>query len=126
MGAGGCYDWTMRVINRTAVSIVGGQPYVDWTRHHDADGGSDVLTVARAKPFGAAVLLPEFEFEEDVQEWVEDNWSWLFELQLDAWTSDQSSWPAERDLKMFRDWFRVDVHNIVVDAAEDDIEGEEL
>jgi hypothetical protein len=116
----------MRVINRTAVSIVGGQPYVDWTRQHAADGSSEVVTVARAKPFGAAVLLPEFEFEEDVQEWVEDNWSWLFELQLDAWTSDQSSWPAERDLRMFRDWFRVDIHNIVVDVAEGDVEGEEL
>jgi len=116
----------MRVINRTAISVVGGQPYVDWTRHHAGDGSSEAVTVARAKPFGAAVLLPEFEFEEDVQEWVEDNWSWLFELQLDAWTSDQSSWPAERDLRMFREWFRVDIHNIVVDAAEGDIEGEEL
>ena len=116
----------MRVVNRTAISLVGQTPFVEWTRGHDADANKGTLTVARAKPYGTVVLLPEFEFEEDVQEWVEDNWSWLFELQLDAWTSDQSSWPAERDLRMFREWFRVDIHNIVVDVAEGDVEGEEL
>ena len=116
----------MRVINRTAVSIVGAQPYVDWTRHHDADASRGTLTVVRAKPFGTAFLLPELELEEDVQEWVEENWEWLFEFQLDAWTSDQSTWPEGRDLKRFKEWFRIDIHNVVVDVGDDDIEGEEL
>ncbi|MEO8256769.1 MAG: hypothetical protein ABI868_05410 [Acidobacteriota bacterium] len=30
------------------------------------------------------------------------------------------------DLKTFREWFRVDIHNVVVDVADDEIEGEEL
>ena len=83
-------------------------------------------TVGRAKPYGAAFLLPEFELEEDVQEWVEENASWLFEFQLSAWTEDESTWPPTRDLKTFRAWFRIDIHNIVVDMAEDEIKGEEL
>jgi hypothetical protein len=29
-------------------------------------------------------------------------------------------------LKTFREWFRVDLHNLVVDVAETDIEGVEL
>jgi len=29
-------------------------------------------------------------------------------------------------LKTFRDWFRIDIHNVVVDVADDEIEGEEL
>ena len=116
----------MRVLNRTAISITGAQPFVDWTRRSDADANKGALTVRRAKPFGTTVLLPEFELEEDVQEWVEENFGWLFEFQLAAWTGDESSWPAARDLKTFREWFRVDVHNVVVDAADDDLEGEEL
>ena len=52
--------------------------------------------------------------------------TWLFEFQLAAWTDDESSWPAARDLKTFRAWFRIDVHSVVVDVADDDIEGEEL
>ena len=61
-----------------------------------------------------------------MQEWVEENAAWLFEFQLSAWTEDESTWPAARDLKTFREWFRVDVHNVVIDAADTDIEGEEL
>ena len=116
----------MRVINRIAVSITGAEPYVNWTRHTDATGDRVTFIVARAKPYGTVCLLPELELEEDVQEWVEDNVSWLFEFQLAAWTDDESVWPQVRDLKTFREWFTVDIHSVVVDVADDDIEGEEL
>lgn len=116
----------MRVVNRTAVSVVGAQPYVDWMRSRDADFAKGTLTVVRTKPFGTTYLLPEFEDESDVYEWIEDNYVWVFEYQLSTWTEDESAWPSVRDLKTFREWFRVDVHNTVVDIGEDDIEGEEL
>jgi hypothetical protein len=70
--------------------------------------------------------LPPFELEEDVQEWIEDNAEWLFEFQLSEWTQEQSTWPQTRDLKTFREWFRVDIHATVVDEGEDDLEAEEL
>ena len=116
----------MRVINRTAVTVVGAKPYLDWTLQQEADFNRSALTVARAKTFGSAYLLPELELEEDVQEWIEENAEWLFEFQLAAWTADESTWPATRDLNAFREWFRVDIHSVVVDVADDDIEGEEL
>lgn len=116
----------MRVVNRTAISLVGEAPFVEWTRTNDADVNKGALTVPRARPYGTVILLPEFELEEDILEWVEENASWLFEFQLASWTDDESAWPADRDLKMFREWFRVDIHSVVVDAGEDDIEGEEL
>jgi len=116
----------MRVINRTAVTVVGAQPYLDWTRQNDAAFNRNALTVARARTYGSAFLLPELELEEDVHIWVEENADWLFEFQLSAWTDDQASWPPTRDLKTFRQWFRVDIHSIVVDVADEDIEGEEL
>lgn len=116
----------MRVVNRTAITLVGAEPYVEWTRQHDADSDRGMLTVSRTKLFGSAFLLPEFELEEDVQEWVEENASWLFAFQLSNWTEDESAWPQNRDLPTFRRWFRIDVHNIVVDVADDEIEGEEL
>jgi hypothetical protein len=116
----------MRVINRTAVTITGAQPYIDWTRQHEADVNRGKLTVGRAKPYGTAFLLPEVEFEEDLQEWIEDNFADLFDFQLSSWTEDESVWPATRDLKTFREWFRIDIHSLVVDIPDDEIEGEEL
>jgi hypothetical protein len=116
----------MRVINRTAVTITGAKPYIDWTRSTDADANRGTVTVARARTYGTAFLMPEFELEEDIQEWVEENAVWIFEFQLGAWTEDESTWPPTRDLKSFREWFTIDVHSVVVDVADDDIEGEEL
>jgi len=116
----------MRVVNRTAISLVGAAPFVEWTLGNDADANKGTLTVARVRPYGTAILLPEFELEEDIQEWIEDNASWLFEFQLASWTDDENAWPKNRDLKTFREWFRVDIHSVVVDACEDDIDGEEL
>ena len=51
----------MRVVNRTAVTLVGAQPFIDWTLQTDSDADSGALTVARAKTFGSAFLLPELE-----------------------------------------------------------------
>ena len=116
----------MRVINRTAISITGAVPYVEWTERTDADFNTGALRVARTRLYGTAFLLPEFELEEDVREWVEENAMWLFEYQLSAWTEDEALWPPDRDLRLFRDWFHVDIHNVVVDVGDDDIEGEEL
>jgi hypothetical protein len=116
----------MRLINRTAVTITGAKPYTDWTRKTDSDANKGTLTVARARTYGSAFLLPEFELEEDIQEWVEENAVWIFEFQLGAWTDDEAAWPTTRDLKAFREWFNIDIHNVVVDVADDDIEGEEL
>src|SRR6476469_656675 len=115
----------MRLLNRTAITIIGAKPYVDWTLARPSDAATNAITVVRAKPYGSAFLLPEFELEEDIQEWVEENAAWLFEFQLSAWTDDESVWPRERDLRTFREWFRIDVHNVVVDIAEDEIDGEE-
>jgi hypothetical protein len=116
----------MRVVNRTAVTVVGAQPFIDWSLSRDADFNKGSITVVRTNPFGTAYLLPEFEDESEVQEWVEDNFTWLFEFQLSTWTEDESAWPALRDFKTFQEWFRLDIHNTVVDVADDDIEGEEL
>jgi hypothetical protein len=93
----------MRVVNRTAVTITGAQPFIDWMRETDADFNRGAITVPRAKAYGSAFLLPEFDLEEDLQEWVEENVAWLFDFQ-----------------------FRIDIHSVVVDVADDDIEGEEL
>jgi hypothetical protein len=116
----------MRVVNRTAISVIGQARFVEWTQTNDSDANKGTLTIARDQPYGTVVLLPEFELEEDILEWIEENSLWLFELQLSSWTEDESLWPAERGLPTFREWFRVDVHSVVVDAGDDDIEGEEL
>jgi hypothetical protein len=117
----------MRLINRTAITVIGADPYLAWTRERDAEFAPALsVAVPRAKPFGSVYLLPEGVEEEDLLEWVEDNFTTLFESQLSAWTEDETAWPKSRDLKTFREWFRVDLHGVVVDIANEALEGEDL
>jgi hypothetical protein len=116
----------MHVLNRTAVSVVGAEPYREWMRARDADFNRGRVTVGQARVYGSVFLLPETDLEEDLQEWVEDNYSWIFETQLSSWTEDERTWPAPRDLKMFKAWFRIDIHSVVMDAADTDIEAQML
>ena len=60
----------MRVINRTAVTITGAQPFIDWMRDTDADF-SIAPSRCRAPRPTAQRSPPEFDLEEDLQEWVE-------------------------------------------------------
>src|SRR4029453_7381468 len=116
----------MRVINRTAVTITGAKPYIDWTLRTDADVNKGAIPVARPRTYGSAFLLPEFELEEDVQEWVEDNAAWIFEFQLGAWTDDETTVPQGRDLASFRPRSNTEITTVGVDVADAAIEGEEL
>src|SRR5262249_44744177 len=53
------YNHAMRVVNRTAVTITGGEPYLEWMRQTDADFNQGTITVSTAKTYGSAFLLPE-------------------------------------------------------------------
>jgi len=91
----------MRVVNRTAVTIAGAEPFLAWTRTRDADFNKGTLTVARTRAESAAFLLPEVEFRR-IRVAVR---------------------PRSRDVPRV---VRVDVHGTVVDVPDDEIEGEEL
>lgn len=114
----------MRLLNRTAITIRPKQPYLDWANSF-TDGGP-TFQVARARTYGTAFLLPEAEFETEIEEWIAENSAWLFEFQLSAWSEDESSWPPDRGAKTFGEWFEVDIHETVVDLAEHELEVEEI
>jgi len=107
---------------------------IDWERrrdhmqqHHGQHLLSEAfLQVARAQTYGTAFLLPEAEFETEIEEWIAENATWLFEFQLSAWSDDEARWPADRGAKAFAAWFDVEIHDAVVDLAEADLETEEL
>ncbi len=114
----------MRLLNRTAITIRPRQPYLDWANSF-TDGGP-TLQVARARTYGTAFLLPEAEFESEIEAWIEENSTWLFDFQLSAWSEDESRWPADRGAKAFGEWFELEIHDAVVDLSEAELEAEEL
>lgn len=45
----------------------------------------------------------------------------VFELELEAWYTDESAWPSPRTLAMFREWFKVEFHTLVMDLGDGQI-----
>ena len=52
----------MRVVNRTAISLVGARPYVEWTRGRDADAAKGTLTVGMSHALYDVVTLRPMTF----------------------------------------------------------------
>ena len=50
----------------------------------------------------------------------------LFEAELWSWRQDEKVWPAKRDWRTFKKWFDVEIHDMVIDVANDPIEEEDM
>ena len=110
----------MITLNRTAIMVMPGQPFLDWL--HPSGGLS--LEDLRREP--TVYLLPQCESEEEARQCLQEVCRQIFEEQLDGWYRVPSSWPTRRDLNAFGHWFEWSFHSVVVDLADDPLLREEL
>ena len=64
-------------------------------------------------------LGPECVTNEETKQFVESNFDLFFEHYLEMWCTDESRWPKDRTLQMFRDWFTVRIHSMVLDTVDE-------
>ena len=114
----------MTTINRTAIVVRAGQPFLDWL--HRADPTSSELNLEDLRREPTVYLLPESENEEEVRERPKEVCGQIFEEQLDGWYRVPSSWPSRRDLAAFDRWFEWSFHSVVDDLCDDPLLREEL
>jgi hypothetical protein len=114
----------MITLNRTAIMVMPGQPFLDWLHRADPTSGGLSLEDLRREP--TVYLLPQCESEEEARQCLQEVCSQIFEEQLDGWYRVPSSWPTRRDLNAFGHWFEWSFHSVVVDLADDPLVREEL
>ena len=114
----------MITLNRTAIVVRPGQPFLDWL--HGADPTSIELRVEDLRREPTVYLLPECENEGEVREYLEEVCGQIFEEQLDGWYRVPSSWPGRRHLDAFDHWFEWSFHSVVVDLCDDPLLQEEI
>jgi len=112
------------VINRSAIVVRPGQPFLDWL--HRVDPTSSHLTLDDLRRQPTIYLLPECDSEEQALEFLREISSEIFEEQLNGWYRVPLVWPTERDLKTFRIWFEIGFHSTIVDLCDDRVEHYEL
>lgn len=106
-------DYPRFVLNRSIAILVYKQPFLDWLS--TADPNSLPMTLEKLREDNDTFLIPQFDDLRDSVKWVEKRWSVLFESLLFDWITDEAMWPQNRTLKMFREWFGIEVHSMVWD-----------
>lgn len=112
----------MYVINRSAAIIRPQQPFVDW-----ANSIEDEVKQYSIEDFStdcSVVLLPEYDSDEHAKSILKGLYNDVFEIELSSWVTDENVWPDNRTYEMFKEWFDVELHSMVYDPYEDDIEKE--
>ncbi len=114
----------MHIIDRSIAIIKPKQPYVDWANQLP-DANSEVsLDDFQRDCF--ALMLAEYDTEEEAREHINEMWEDLFEEKLLGWSTNENWWPRERTKEMFWEWFDVEFHSMVIDPYEDLIKKERL
>lgn len=55
--------------------------------------------------------------DETLEEWIRSNFQELFESELEGWYTDPDLWPADRNFDLFKKWFDVECHTVLLDTV---------
>ena len=114
----------MYIINRSIAIIKPKQPFVDW-----ANQLPDAECVSSLDDFKLdcfAVLIPEYNTDEEAKGYINELYEDIFTEMLFGWCTEESWWPQDITKEMFWEWFEVDLHSMVIDPYADPIKKESL
>ena len=112
----------MYVVNRSALIVKLKKPYLDWINYVSDPHKYTLETINREHH---VFLIPEHDTEDALEEIIEEMYMEIFDHELESFSRDRTLWPKKQNLAMFREWFDVQVHSMVLDACEEEIMEEE-
>ena len=83
------------------------------------------LTLEAAKRSSTTFLVPIMMTLEDVERYIAQHYAAVFEQQLSEWSMNLADWPKKRSLKLFREWFEVEVVDGAIDLSPEPLVREE-
>lgn len=89
------------------------QPFYDWAKVLDADGGPQASEIS-PQEFTTAFLIDSVD---ELENAIEPYWDEVFREMLESWCAVPSLWPAGRSYEMFCIWFDVQIVDLVFDLA---------
>jgi hypothetical protein len=93
------------------------EPAIKWINEADPYDDDPGITIESVNADRTVYLITS-EDAEVLDEWLALNYKTLFESELEDWYSDESLWPQKRNMKMFRAWFTVEYHTMIIDTVD--------
>ncbi|MDQ5921509.1 MAG: hypothetical protein QG673_1567 [Pseudomonadota bacterium] len=105
-------------VERSVAVIKPKYPLLEWVNQSFTDLPQE-LTLDSIRIDCNSYLIPEVEEIEDGIKFIDDKFADIFALELASWTEDESMWPTNLSLKMFWEWFDVEVQPTIIDLTSD-------
>lgn len=109
----------MYAINRSVAVIKPRQPFLDWA--NNLTDPEENFTLDEFRTDCTAILIPEFDTQENSMAYLRTIYTDIFEIELDSWIRNRRYWPRERNFQTFKKWFDVEIHSIVLDTSNERI-----
>lgn len=114
----------VNVINRTALTVIPKQLYINWANTLDDDGPKLDINAPYYEP--TVYLIDEVADDAVLTRALRRHYAQIFEHELANWHLVEKDWPHKRDFQTFKDWFDVKVSTVVLDLSKHSIELEEF
>ncbi len=105
----------MKHVNRTALLVRPKQPMLDWLRAQDPNHEVTLDSVAKDSNVYLVneIDMPDAELPAVLDAYHEV----IFENELNGWYTDEGMWPKDRTLALFHEWFKVELHTMLIDLT---------
>ncbi|MCK5370591.1 MAG: hypothetical protein KAQ62_18640 [Cyclobacteriaceae bacterium] len=100
-------DFEAGYINRYAIVLKPLKPYVKWI--HGVEPDDQIIENSEAN-----IYLVNEEIG-DLEKWLKKNYNKFFALELENQLLDRKKWPQNRNYKMFKQWFKVELSTMIYD-----------
>ena len=116
------------MINRAAIILKYKDPAIRWINEADPAHDNPGIAADRVNAERTIYLVSDADGDtkETVDRWIKRNYKVLFEEELEGWYADPSVWPKQRTLKLFREWFEVECHTVLIDTVDGPIYDEDI
>ena len=107
----------MHTLNRSALIVTPKQPFLNWVNAVDPTDSKVTLKQIQEDP--SIYLVPECDTADDIADVLLNLYAEIFADQLYGWYVKEETWPQKRSFEMFRRWFDVQHHSMLVDLCEE-------
>ncbi|MCP5003374.1 MAG: hypothetical protein GY941_05395 [Planctomycetes bacterium] len=104
------------IVNRTALTVIPKQPFIDWANSLDDDGPKLKVNDPNYEP--TVYLIDEVIGDAALNRIMRRYYPQIFENELAGWHLVVEDWPKKRDSRTFRKWFDVTVSTVVLDLSQ--------
>ena len=107
-------------VNRFAVILTPTEAFLDWV---NGISGDDKMTIEELLEDTAVYLVPEDDQKPEIC--LKKYFTALFESELEGWCTDETLWPRDRSYRVFKLFFNISIHSVVMDLGGEDLAREQ-